>query len=83
MFAGFNAFFLYSSGMFVSCPAPTGQPVDHAVLIVGFEYFGPVSSSYMKVKNSWGTSWGVGGFFYISMVGNVCNICLYSVYAYV
>jgi len=79
MFAGHFAFFHYLSGIFFTCPA-VGSYVDHAVLIVGFQYDGTFAGSYMKVKNSWGNSWGVGGFFYIAMTGNVCNICLYSAY---
>ena len=37
----------------------------HAVCIVGYDTTGPVP--YWIVKNSWGSSWGEGGFFRIKM----------------
>jgi C1A family cysteine protease len=46
-------FQLYKSGIFTgSC----GTKLDHGVLLVGY---GP---NYYLVKNSWGTSWGDGGY---------------------
>lgn len=84
MYAGHFGFLMYSSGLITSCPTPSVGPAtgtDHAVLIVGFQYDGTFTGSYLKVKNTWGYGWGVNGFFYIAMTGNVCNICVYSVYA--
>ncbi|KAL3669990.1 hypothetical protein V7S43_005361 [Phytophthora oleae] len=43
----------YKGGVVSSC---TTSELDHAVLAVGF------SSSYFKIKNSWGTQWGEAGF---------------------
>jgi C1A family cysteine protease len=49
--------------------------LDHAVLIVGY-YDG-----YYKLKNSWGSQWGINGYFYIKMseVG-LCGILEHALY---
>eukprot|EP00483_Globobulimina_turgida_P005339 UN05349 len=53
----------YSGGVFTaSCPAG----VNHAILAVGYGYDNSTQLKYWKVKNSWGTSWGMDG--YILMV---------------
>lgn len=46
----------YRSGI-LSCPQ--GQ-TDHAILLVGYGYVN--NQAFWKVKNSWGTSWGLSGF---------------------
>jgi C1A family cysteine protease len=53
----------YKSGIFSSC----GVSLNHAVLIVGY------TSSYWIVKNSWGPSWGIGGYIHLKM-GDTCGI---------
>lgn len=65
------AFQLYSGGIledtggfFGSC----GTNLDHGVLAVGY------GDGYFKVKNSWGSSWGVNGYIQISDAGNTCGI---------
>ncbi|XP_010626311.1 cathepsin O [Fukomys damarensis] len=45
---------------------------NHAVLITGFDRTG--STPYWIVRNSWGSSWGVGGYIYIKMGSNMCGI---------
>jgi C1A family cysteine protease len=54
----------YTSGIFSNC----NTALNHAVLLVGS------SSSYWKIKNSWGTGWGEAGYIRIAQ-GNTCGIC--------
>jgi len=52
-----EVFQFYSSGvMTASC----GNALDHGVLAVGYGRLG--SLDYYKIKNSWGTDWGMNGF---------------------
>jgi len=59
---GFQA---YKSGVF-SGPCP-GQ-VNHAVLAVGY------TDQYWMVKNSWGGSWGSGGYIWMARGKNLCQM---------
>jgi hypothetical protein len=52
-----NSFQFYSSGVLT---ATCGTNIDHAVLAVGYGKLG--SDCYYKVKNSWGSSWGMSGY---------------------
>jgi C1A family cysteine protease len=60
----------YKSGIFNNC---SGTSVNHAVLLVGY------TSTYWRIKNSWGTSWGESGYLRLAP-GNTCNICNYASY---
>ncbi|XP_066538366.1 cathepsin S-like isoform X2 [Hoplias malabaricus] len=70
-------FILYRSGVY-NDPTCT-QDVNHAVLVVGY---GTLSGQdYWLVKNSWGTSFGDGGYIRIARnKGNMCGIASYACY---
>lgn len=46
--------------------------INHAVQIVGYDLTGPVP--YYIVRNSWGTGFGLDGYIYIKIGGNLCGI---------
>jgi len=53
-----GTFQLYSSGVLT---ANCGYKLDHDILAVGYGTYTD-GTDYYKVKNSWGTSWGMGGY---------------------
>ncbi|XP_062848547.1 cathepsin S-like [Trichomycterus rosablanca] len=70
-------FVMYHSGVY-SDPTCT-QNVNHAVLVVGYGTLN--GEDYWLVKNSWGTSFGDGGYIRIARnKGNMCGIASYACY---
>jgi len=67
--------FSYTSGVISgdpsSCP---GDQSDHAVLAVGYD--NTQTPPFWIVKNSWGTSWGMNGYFNIESDNGLCGINL-------
>jgi C1A family cysteine protease len=57
----------YHSGVYVHTTG--GQLGGHAVKIVGWGQAG--STPYWVVANSWGTGWGLNGYFWMGM--NQCS----------
>jgi len=68
--ASHNSFQLYTSGVYYE-PACSTSQLDHGVLVVGYGTDG--ADDYWLVKNSWGTTWGMSG--YIWMSRNRQNNC--------
>jgi len=63
-----NDYSYYQGGIMTSC----GNNVDHCVQIVGIGESG--GSSYWKVRNSWGSSWGENGYLRLQIGNNLCDI---------
>lgn len=66
-------FMHYSHGVYSSTRCHnTSDKVNHAVLAVG--YGNENGSPYWIVKNSWGTGWGIDGYFHIERGSNMCGL---------
>lgn len=50
------------------------QLTNHAVLVVGWGYDESSAQKYWIVKNSWSTSWGLDGYFWIRRGNDECGI---------
>ena len=73
---GINAAYMQTYIGGVSCPYICGRTLDHGVLLVGYGAagFAPIrlkDKPYWIIKNSWGESWGDGG--YIKMRKDVAG----------
>lgn len=71
-----SVFQLYKSGVLDS--PSCGTNLDHGVLIAG--YGTESGKDYWKVKNSWGTVWGMEGYILLARGKNMCGISLSASY---
>ena len=66
-----RAFSLYSSGVYTSSTCSNTR-LNHAVTAVGYGRYLD-GQLYWEIKNSWSTSWGMGG--YVLMARDYNNMC--------
>lgn len=64
--------FQHYTGGILSDADCAGSAVDHAVVVVGYDRDPSTNQGYWILKNSWGLSWGISGYFYMAF--DACNI---------
>jgi len=71
-FSVYEDFFSYTSGVYVH---QSGDYVaGHCVLLIGWGHDNTSGLDYWIVQNSWGTDWGMNGFFFIEKGVDMCGI---------
>uniref|UniRef100_A0A8C5AIW3 Cathepsin H n=1 Tax=Gadus morhua TaxID=8049 RepID=A0A8C5AIW3_GADMO len=74
-------FMHYKEGVYTSSMCSnTTDTVNHAVLAVGYGVEEEGGAPYWIVKNSWGPSWGIDGYFLIERGRNMCGLAACSSY---
>jgi len=68
-------FQFYSSGVF---SGPCGKSLNHGIAAVGYDLSG--SAPHYIVRNSWGASWGEGGYIRMAHGKNLCGIAAMASY---
>lgn len=67
-----------------ACIVSDMNQIDHAITIVGYGATTATTTSpsvpYWIVRNSWGTGWGISGYFLIKRGVNMCNIEAWTAY---
>eukprot|EP01018_Ginkgo_biloba_P007975 Gb_11210 [translate_table: standard] len=73
-------FRFYNGGIFTSTVCgQSPMDVNHAVLAVGYGV-SEEGTPYWTIKNSWGASWGVDGYFKMEMGKNMCGVATCASY---
>ncbi|EEQ99660.1 cathepsin L, putative [Perkinsus marinus ATCC 50983] len=78
MYASDHDFQFYSGGIY---SGDCNYQIDHAVVMVG--YGSVVGGDYFIGRNSWGTSWGMAGYFYLKRGVSGYGQCSILEYMYV
>jgi len=71
-FEVYEDFFSYSGGVYVHTSGALAG--GHAVKMIGWGLYGSANTPYWLVSNSWGTTWGLDGFFLIERGVDECGI---------
>jgi hypothetical protein len=82
----YSDFFAYSTGVYSRLPSSSFRG-GHAVRLIGWGANAIITIWVFKIPlgpywiaaNSWGTNWGINGFFYIKRGSNECNIEAYVI----
>ncbi|CAI5500144.1 unnamed protein product, partial [Closterium sp. Naga37s-1] len=70
----YPSFQKYKSGVYDDPKCAAAGIVDHAVVVVGYEFTGSDGAGNWIVRNSWGTKWGEQGHMRMAFAGSV-GIC--------
>ena len=74
MDASQSNFMAYTGGVYSNAACQSDKAdLDHAVLAVGWGVDASSGEEYWLVKNSWGTTWGMDGYFHLKRNSN--NMC--------
>lgn len=87
LFIGLDAesklFMFYKSGILSidNCPTRRSE-MDHAMVVVGYDYDSTLKTSYWIIKNSWAEKWGENGYFrLVKDKKNMCGVASMAYYA--
>merc|ERR1712226_1424267 len=56
------------------CPQLEKTGINHAMTVVGYGYDNTAKKDYWIVKNSWGSSYAMGGYVKVAIGKNICGI---------
>lgn len=73
-----RSFLMYKGGVFDD--SRCGTSLDHAVYLVGYGVNSADNTPYWTLKNSWGPSWGEGGYMRIIRGHNLCGVAQLATY---
>ena len=71
--ASHESFQFYNTGVYRE-PECSPENLDHGVLAVGYGVDAHSGEAYWLIKNSWGTSWGEGGYMTLARGLGHCGV---------